>query len=271
MVKKRNRSGRRARNLLDPRRVEQLLLATTFPRLHMALILALAAVGAFSTSALLVALGVHTMGLRYAAAAVGGYAFFLLLVRLWIAYTTRNWSFGRNTSNDGSGPSDLGGVDLPDLSSFGGGSHGGGGGGELSGGGGNFGGAGASGSFGDAVTKDGSSSSLLEAVDVDGEWVVVVIALVALLGAVVALGLVIYSSPLLLAEVLLDVAVVGALYRKNQRHERRHWAAGVLRRTYKAALVLAVSAAVFGFAVQSLAPEQHTLGAVLAAHHDAND
>jgi hypothetical protein len=65
------------------------------------------------------------------------------------------------------------------------------------------------------------------------------------------------------------VAVVGALYRKNQRHERGHWAAGVLRRTYKPALVLAFFAAVFGLAVQSLAPEEHTLGAVLEAYEAA--
>ncbi|MDF3072080.1 MAG: hypothetical protein K0R38_7681, partial [Polyangiaceae bacterium] len=87
-----------------------------------------------------------------------------------------------------------------------------------------------------------------------------------LLGGIVALGFVVYSSPLLLAEVLLDVAVVGALYRKNQRHERGHWAAGVLSRTYKPALVLAIFAVIFGFATQSLAPEQHTLGAVLEAY-----
>ena len=71
------------------------LLATSFPRLHMALILALAAVGAFLTSASLVALGSTSMGLRYALAVVGGYLFFLLFVRVWIAYQTRNWSFGR--------------------------------------------------------------------------------------------------------------------------------------------------------------------------------
>jgi hypothetical protein len=88
-------------------------------------------------------------------------------------------------------------------------------------------------------------------------------------GGLFALGFVVYSSPILLAEVLLDVAVVGALYRKNQRHERGHWAAGVLGRTYKPALVLAVFAAIFGLAMQSLAPEQHTLGAVLEAHDAA--
>jgi hypothetical protein len=43
----------------------------------------------------------------------------------------------------------------------------------------------------------------------------------------------------------------------------------VLSRTYKPALVLAGFAAIFGFAIQSLAPEQPTLGAVLKAYDTA--
>lgn len=238
-----------------------MLLATSFPRLHMMLILALAAVGAFLTSASLVALGSSSMGLRYALAVVGGYLSFLAFVRVWIAYQTRNWSFGRHRTED-IGSIDVGNVDLPDLSALG--ELGSAADGGFSGGGGGFGGGGASGSFGDAA--DGASGVLDGVGDGDGEGVAILIAVVALLGGVIALGFVVYSSPLMLAEVLLDVAVVGALYRKNQRHERGHWAAGVLRRTYKPALVLAFFAAVFGFAVQSLAPEQRTLGAVLEAH-----
>jgi hypothetical protein len=251
--------------MLSAQRVEELLLASSFPRLHMALILALAAVGAFLVSASLVALGLGTMGVRYALAVVGGYLFFLAFVRLWIAYQTRDWSFGRKGGGDRSRPSEVGNVDLPDLSALadlGSAAEGG-----FSGGGGAFGGAGASGSFGDAAPSEGSSSGVLDGLGgADGEGVAIVIAVVALLGGLLALGFVVYSSPLLLAEVLLDVAIVGALYRRNQRHERGHWAAGVLRRTYKPMLVLAVFAAVFGFAVQSLAPEQRTLGAVLEAH-----
>jgi hypothetical protein len=245
-----------------------MLLATSFPRLHMVLILALAAVGAFLTSASLVALGTTSMGLRYALAVVGGYLFFLSFVRVWIAYQTRNWSFGRHKPEERRKARDTSTLELPDLSAVGelGGSAARG----FSGGGGSFGGAGASGSFSDGAVSEGSSSSALDAVGGgDGEGVAILIAVVALLGGLFALGFVVYSSPILLAEVLLDVAVVGALYRKNQRHERAHWAAGVLGRTYKPALVLAVFAAIFGFAMQSLAPEQHTLGAVLEAHDAA--
>ena len=242
-----------------------MLLATSFPRLHMVLILALAAVGSILTSASLVALGSTSMGLRYALAVAGGYLFFLLFVRVWIAYQTHNWSFGRRRQEE---RRDTSVGELPDLSALGelGGSVDAG----FSGGGGTFGGAGASGSFGDGSVTEGSSSNALDAVSGgDGEGVAIVIAVVALLGGILALGFVVYSSPILLAEVLLDVAVVGALYRKNQRHERGHWAAGVLGRTYKPALVLAVFAAIFGLAIQSLTPEQHTLGSVLEAYSAA--
>ena len=52
--------------------------------------------------------------LRYALAVVGGYLVFFVLVRGWIFYVTRL------------GPRDPG-VDVPDLSGFGGGGGGGGG------------------------------------------------------------------------------------------------------------------------------------------------
>jgi hypothetical protein len=265
MAKKRKRGARAAASELNPRRVEQLLLATSFPRLQMVLILALAAVGAFMTSASLVAWGLDEMGLRYALAVVGGYFSFLGFVRLWIAYQTRNWSFGRRKAERSDWSGDIGNVDLPDLSALG--ELGSGVNAAFTGGGGDFGGGGASGSFGDALPSEESASAVLDGVGSgDGEGLAIVLALVALLGGLLALGFVVYSSPIMLAEVLLDVAVVGALYRKNQRHQRSHWAAGVLRRTYKPMLVLAFFAAAFGFAVQSLAPEQHTLGAVLEAY-----
>lgn len=257
------RKGRGAQPaLLSSKAVEQRLLASSFPRLHMLLIIALAALGAFLSSASLVTLGVGNMGVRYALAVVGGYVFFLSFVRLWIAYQTHNWSFGRRQRVSESSSDTH--VDLPDLSGLA----------ELSaatdnafsGGGGAFGGAGASGSFGDAAPSEGGSSGALDAVGSADEGLPILIAVIALLGGLIALGFVVYSSPILFAEVLLDVAVVGAVYKKNRRHERGHWAAGVLQRTYKPALVLGVLAAVFGAAAQYVAPEQTTLGGVLRTY-----
>jgi hypothetical protein len=262
MARKAKRTARTGREL-NARQIEQRLLATSFPRLHMLLILSLAALGTFLCSATLVRCGLASMGVRYALAVVGGYLSFLSFVRVWIAYQTRNWSFGRKQpareqlSFDGN-------FDLPDLSALG--ELGSSAGDAFSGAGGSFGGAGASGSFDGVLgSSEVGASDALEAVGSSDEALPIVIALIALLGGLIALGFVVYSSPVLFAEVLLDVAVLGAVYKKNKRHQRSHWAAGVLGRTYKPMLVLSVFAAIFGFAMQSTAPQATTLGAVLEA------
>ena len=277
MVRKAKRKARAGRQL-NAKQVEERLLATSFPRLHMMLILALAAVGTFLCSAMLVRCGLNRMGLRYALAVVGGYVSFLSFVRVWIAYQTRNWKFGREKPQaperrdyDGDLPDGLGDtlsrLDVPDLSALGDlGNLANSAGEAFSGGGGSFGGGGASASWDvDLGSGDSGAEGALEAVSGSDDALPIVIAVIALLGGVVALGFVVYSSPVLFAEVLLDVAVLGAVYKKNQRHQRSHWAAGVLGRTYKPMLVLAVFAAIFGFAMQSTAPKETTLGAVLRA------
>lgn len=276
MARKAKRKARAGRQL-NAKQVEERLLATSFPRLQMLLILSLAAVGTFLCSALLVRCGLKSMGLRYALAVLGGYLSFLSFVRVWIAYQTRNWAFGRakQSSRDAletrdmrdevvDGLDALSKVDLPDLSALG--DLGSSAGGALSGGGGGFGGGGASSSFDVDLGSGGSDASdALDAVSGSDDALPIIIAVIALLGGVVALGFVVYSSPVLFAEVLLDVAVLGAVYRKNQRHQRGHWAAGVIGRTYKPMLVLAVFAGICGFAMQSTAPHATTLGAVLEA------
>ena len=275
MVRKAKR-GARAAQELNAKQIEQRLLATSFPRLHMMLILSLAAVGTFLCSALLVRCGLRSMGVRYALAMLGGYLSFLSFVRVWIAYQTRNWAFGRAKPQSETGRYDgdlpdgldvVGKLDVPDLSALNElGNLGSAAGNAFSGGGGGFGGGGASGSFDvDLGSGDSSSSDALDAVSGSDDALPIVIAVIALLGGVVALGFVVYSSPVLFAEVLLDVAVLGAVYKKNQRHQRSHWAAGVLGRTYKPMLVLTVLASIFGFAMQSTEPHATTLGAVLEA------
>ncbi len=241
--------------------------------MQMMLILAIAALCTFLSSASLVSFGFVGMGVRYGLAVVAGYLFFLSLVRIWIAYQTRNWRFGRHAPAQAallSGPLEVPDLrDVPDLSALGDLADLGDSAGHVfSGAGGGFGGGGADGSF-ELDGAGDAASDVVGAVGSADEGVVIVIALVAVLGGLIALGFVVYSSPILFAEVLLDVAVVGAVYKKNKRHERGHWARGVLRRTYKSALALAFFAAVFGFAVQSLAPQEHTLGAVLEAYEGA--
>lgn len=259
---------------LNAKQIEQRLLATSFPRLHMLLILSLAAIGTFLSSASLVRMGLGSMGVRYALAVFGGYVSFLSFVRVWIAYQTRNWAFGRHKPEQKKTEEKLsfdGNLEIPDLSALGDlGNLAGSAGNAFSGAGGEFGGAGASVSFDvDLGSSDSGASDAIGAVGSADEGLPIVIAVIALLGGLIALGFVVYSSPVLFAEVLLDVAVLGAVYKKNKRHQRSHWAAGVLGRTYKPMLVLAAFAAIFGFAMQSVAPKETTLGAVLRAHDEA--
>lgn len=66
MVRKLKRKPNPARPLgeLNGKQVEERLLATSFPRLQMLLILSLAAIGTFLSAALMVHSGLESMGVR---------------------------------------------------------------------------------------------------------------------------------------------------------------------------------------------------------------
>lgn len=110
--------------------------------------------------------------------------------------------------------------------------------------------------------KSGTPTGFIDAVsDADGAGPVV-LAIAALLSGVVALGFVVHASPILFAEVLLDAAVVSAVYRRARARSREHWSRGVLRRTWLPAIALSVSVALGGLALQLIEPGARSLGAV---------
>lgn len=231
------------------------LLARSFPRVQMVLLLALAGIGAFLASFALLHGGLASMSARYFLATAIGYLLFLALVRAWIAYQRHRWS------------PDL--VDLPiDLPAGGGGSA------PVppfSGGGGGFGGGGASGRFAASevpAAPSPASPALFDSVpDVDEAWPIALVVLVAL-GLIAGLSgmiFVVWASPALFAEVLLDAAVVGAVYRRARNRPRSHWLSGVLRRTWLPATTLCVIVAVAGFALEVAHPDADSLRAVLRA------
>jgi hypothetical protein len=234
--------------------VRQRLLARGFPRLQMLAIVAFAGVGGFLTSGALLYAGLDSMAARYAIATAAGYLLFLALMRLWIAYQRRRWRI------------DAGDLPIDELPALPGGGGGGAAAEGFGGGGGSFGGGGASGSFGAGPVPSGTGSGLLEAVpDLDEAWPLAVAAgiAVAAVAGLVAVGLVIYASPVLFAEVLLDAAVVGAVYRRARRRTGGHWLHGVLRRTWPAAISLGLLLAAAGFVLQLVFPEARSIGAVL--------
>jgi hypothetical protein len=250
--------------------VRRRLVAESYPRLQMSTIVAAAALVAFLCSAFLLGRGLESMAARYAIAAGFGYAVFLLLIRAWIAYQRRRWNVDLDLP-----------MDLPvDLLRGGGGLDGGSASPPFTPGGGSFGGGGAGRSFADAGPLEAPSapsfepdlpaagSGVADAVDwvpdVDpGDAWPLALAAAVLFAGFVAMGFVVYASPVLFAEVLLDAAVAGALYRRARHRSRAHWLRGVLRRTWLPALALCAFVAGAGFAVQVAMPEARSLGDVM--------
>ena len=229
-------------------------------RFHLSLIVTLAGGAAFLFSVAALWFGVDAMWIRYPLAAASGYATFLLLIRGWIAWHRRASSHatGRSDRADLVGhTADLVDIGLADISlptripnaaesvMFAGGRSGGGGAG---------------------VSWAGSSKSVSSPfdldVDVDDLWPIV-LAVVCVLGAAIAIVWVIYSAPVLLAEVAVDAAIVSGVYRKLKKREPAHWAMTVVRHTALPAVAIIIFATLAGYALQKIAPEARSIGGVM--------
>lgn len=218
----------------------------------MFLLVTLTGASGFVASYLLLHAGFVEMWLRYLVSFGVAYLMFLFLLWLWL--TTRAEDY----------------TDLPDFSgspSFGSGSPGT----CYSGKGGDFGGGGASGSF-DAPSEStslfsdsgGSVGDTLGTVT-DAEEFAIQLVVLVLLGAMLFSSLfMIYSAPVLFAELLVDGVLSASLYRRLRGLETRHWLETALRRT---ALPFALTAAIVstsGWGMALYAPEAHSIGDVIS-------
>jgi hypothetical protein len=211
--------------------VRRRLDGETFPRLIVLCMLLAAGAAAFFASVLALDAGVESMALRYALATAVGYVVFLLLIRVWIA-VRRGWTPEPDDDVFGEG------LELarrPDGAAGSGSSHG---------------------------LVDAASDGFAWSFDLDDLWWLALIALAAFAG-LVAVGFVVYAAPVLLAEVALDAALVGTVYRRLRREDRGYWATTALRQTWAAAAVLVAFMAVLGFALQQVAPEAVSVGDVI--------
>ena len=232
----------------------------SYPRLHASLILLLTGLAGFLVSFTLLRLGVSAMWLRYPVAILFAYGVFLILLRVWLSLSRpREWYLEDvidttlevvTESTDAGGAGFSGGAD--------------------------FAGGGAGGSWGQSVstitttkssvstftsTKSSGSSGFSFDLDLDeGLWVL--IAVVALLGAVIAAFYVVYIAPILLAEILLDGVLLAGLYKQVKSIEHRHWLRSALRRTALPAGIIVVFFTIAGYAMQRAAPEAHSIGEV---------
>lgn len=240
------------------------------PRLVMLALLTLAGSVAFLTSVLTLGAGLTSMTLRYALAVLAGYGAFLLFLRGWIALRRHEWP---NLDLDGDIASDV--IDAVAArlspkakaaeafanSAFAGGRTGGGGGGSA---------WTHAGSQAIERTREESASlaesaaESLGSVDIDLDdfaWLLLAAATLGL--GLICLSYVVYTAPLLLAEVALDAALVSTIYRRLRREEAGHWTGAVLRRTWLPAAGLTLFMAIAGFALEQAAPHAHSIGGVL--------
>ena len=230
------------------RRIRGDLERDGFPRLQMFLLVTLT----FVASYILLHSGFVEMWLRYLASFGVAYLMFLFLLWLWLRTRAEDYT-------------DL--LGISELPSSGSGSSGT----CYSGKGGDFGGGRASGSF-DAqsesisvISDSGSSVGDALGTVAEAEELAIPLVVLILFGAMLFSSIfMIYSAPVLFAELLVDGVLSASLYRRLRGLETRHWLETALRRT---ALPFALTAAIvsgFGWGMAVYAPEAHSIGDVIS-------
>lgn len=214
-----------------------------WPRLQMALIVALTGAAGFLASHLLRLAGIDAMWFRYPMAVVLAYGVFLLLMWIWIRWRWDNVLDGLSPDVGGGSPTPRGSaVESP-----------------WSGAGGRSGGGGASASWnGPASVSSGDAGELPLtglAEDEAGLPLLAILGIVALVATVLLASVwVVWSAPVLMAELLVDAAIAGGLYRRMQgMHEQGWWRVRVSHTVWPLIGLLLFFAAL-GWLAQELVP-----------------
>jgi len=112
-----------------------------------------------------------------------------------------------------------------------------------------------------SVEPSGSKGTLGN--DVNFDDAVVVIAILAMVFAALGASLyIVYSAPVLLAEVFVDGVLSAGLYRSLRKAERRHWIESTFLRTRFPILVVLLFFTVAGFAMDKYATGSDSIGGV---------
>jgi hypothetical protein len=241
----------------EVKRLQQRLERDGFPRLQMSLLVTITGASGFIASFALFHAGFREMSLRYLLACAIAYVVFLLLLWLWLRTKAEDY------------------LDIPDvgnaLPSSGNSA------GEnvcYAGKGGDFGGGGANASFDgvsggvvpDVSDSGGVVGEALEGVAAADELAIPLFVLLALAALVLSSLYVVYTAPVLFAELMLDGMLAAGLYRRLKGIESSHWIETALRRTFWPFFLTALVCFSAGWAMGVYAPEAHSIGAVLQYH-----
>lgn len=214
-----------------------------WPRLQMALIVALTGAAGFLASHLLRLAGVDAMLMRYPMAVLLAYGVFLLLMWLWIRWRWDNVLDGLSSEVGGGTPPARGSaVESP-----------------WSGAGGRSGGGGASASWNESASAgEGDAGELPLAALADDEAglpLLAILGIAALVATVLLASVwVVWSAPVLMAELLVDAAIAGGLYRRMQGMQQQGWWRLCISHTLWPLLGLLLFFAVLGWLAQEFVP-----------------
>ena len=242
-------------------RLRRDLIRTSYPRTQMCLLVSITGAAGFLASFSMLKAGLVEMWVRYLCAFGVAYMVFLLLLWLWL----------RTNVEDYGDAGDLG--DVIPSSPRGGGSHHTG----YFGKGGTADGGGASGNFDHASFEtpvlpesDGSTigdtlgDTLSAAADAE-ELAIPLVILVLVAALLLSSAWVVYSAPVLFAELLVDGVLAASLYRRLRGLRTRHWLLTAVHRTLWPFVVTALLVSGTGWWMQQIAPKAHSIGDVI--HH----
>ena len=227
-------------------RMRARLLREGFPRMQMFILVSLTGLAGFGASAGMLAAGVGSMGLRYLLAIGVAYIVFLALLWLWLRTSASDYI--DNLSPDG-------GSEAGDAAA------------EFTGGGGGFDGGGASANVDFGPNEDGIGAIVEKPLDAIGhadEGAIPLAVILLALGIALSSLFVIWSAPVLFAEILVDALLAAGLYRRLRVLDARHWMVAAVKRTLIPFVLTTLAVTGAGWAMQAHQPEARSLGDVIA-------
>lgn len=234
------------------RRIRGELERDSYPRLQMSLLVALTGAAGFFASFVMLHAGVVEMWFRYLLSFGVAYVVFLFLLWLWLRTRADHWidavdAAGLPTvSRDAPAP-------------------------VYSGKGGTFDGGGASGSYetsSDAIPAVIEPPGIAEkalGTAAEADEFAIPLAVIFVLAAILLSSLfMVYSAPVLFAELVVDGVLSASLFRRLRGLETRHWLETALRQTALPFALTAAIASTAGWEMARQAPSAHSIGEFIA-------
>ncbi|MDH5407422.1 MAG: hypothetical protein OEZ33_00750 [Gammaproteobacteria bacterium] len=238
------------------KKIRRKLEKTGYPRLQMSFLVLVTAASGFIFSYTLLQFGLTSMWLRYLVVIILAYMIFLLLLWLWLR--TRADDYFDIVDVADAIPMPRGGNAPVDV---------------FSGDGGSFGGGGANASFGEASSVSVAESAnagdsdlvsgTVDAVSGADEFAIPLLLIVFVVSLLLSALFVIYSAPVLFAELMFDGVLAAGLYRRLRKLEYRHWLETAVRKTIWPFVLTALLVTAAGWGMANYAPGAHSIGDVI--------